>query len=78
MCRNAPRTFRLDRSAFASSQVATRFTATPMPATTITGTPSTDGGVIRRRSASTSTTPLTTTSVMPLPAAERISARFQP
>ena len=54
-------------------------TVIPAAATTTTsGPPSTRGGWISRLTASTATIPLTTSSVMPLPAADRISARFQP
>jgi len=53
-------------------------TATPISATVSTGTPSTDGAWMSLRMASNATMPETTSSVTPLPAAERISARFQP
>ena len=53
-------------------------TMIPAAATTTTSPPSTLGGWISLLTASTATIPLTTSSVMPLAAAARISARFQP
>ena len=50
-CRNAPRTFRLSRSARDSTSVATRFTATPTSATTSTMPPCTSAGETSRRTA---------------------------
>jgi hypothetical protein len=77
-CRNAPCTFRLDRFALASTQVAATLTAIPTAATTMTGPPSTVGGWTRRPMASAVTIPATTSRVIPLAAADRISARFHP
>ena len=77
-CRNAPWTFRLDRFARASTQAAAMLTTIPAAATATTGPPSTRGGWISRPIASAATMPAITSSVMPLPAADRISARFQP
>ena len=75
---NAPRTFRLVRSALASTQVATRFTTAPASATHEHHRP----GHRRRREeaadASTAMTAPITARVRPLTAAERISARLSP
>jgi len=69
---------RLERLALASTHAAAMLTTTPITATTRTGPPSTAGGWISRRMASKATIADTTSRVMPLPAAERISARFHP
>ena len=77
-CRNAPWMFRLARSARASTHAVATLTATPAAATAMTAPPATSGGCSSRLTASTVTMLLTTSSVMPFPAADRISARFQP
>ena len=77
-CVLAPCTFRLERFALASTQDAATLTAIPTAATTMTGPPSTAGGWISRPMASAVTIPATTSRVIPLTAADRISARFHP
>ena len=64
--------------AFDSVMVATTLTATPTAATTINVPPCTATGCTSRSTASMATSTETTSSVMPLPTAARISARFMP
>lgn len=78
MCWKAPRTFNERWLPRASSDVATRFTATPTQATTNTGTPRTCSGWTSRWTASTRRTTPTTSNVTPLAAADNISARLSP
>jgi hypothetical protein len=70
--------FRLDRFALARTQVATKLTATPTMATTRMAPPSTGDGFTSRLMASNAMIPDTTSRVIPLAAADKISARFQP
>ena len=60
------------------SMVTATFTATPASATPMTTPPVTAGGVMSRRIASNASHAASTTSVIPLACAERISVRFSP
>ncbi|HEY6313393.1 MAG TPA: hypothetical protein VIY52_21660 [Streptosporangiaceae bacterium] len=77
-CRNAPSMFGLARLALASTHAAATLPTILAQAAITTGQPSICGEWTNLLTASTVTKPLTTSSVMLFPAADKISARFQP
>jgi hypothetical protein len=77
-CWKEPSTLRLWRLAPAKTRAAARLTTTPASATTSTGTASTSGGDTSRLTASYTITPASTSRVIPLTCADRISARPSP
>ena len=78
MCWKLPSTLRLWRLALARVAVAARLTTMPARATTRISVASTSGGEMSRRTASIAMIAASTSRVMPLAWAERISARLRP
>lgn len=70
--------FRLERLARDSSQVQIRLTTIPASAVISTSPPVTFGGEISRSTASYASQTDSSSNVMPLACAERISARLSP